>query len=82
MDSSKKVLTTVSSRVQEKNIDHEGLIAREVGKLVDDLLRTPFANSLGSAADRIWRPRPPCPALRSKAPIAIVQQLRRSWSSV
>jgi hypothetical protein len=39
MDDSKLVLRTASSRVREKSGEQEGLIAREVGRLVDDLLR-------------------------------------------
>src|SRR5262249_27268341 len=39
MDDSKRILGTVSSRVREKSGDQESLIAREVGRLVDDLLR-------------------------------------------
>jgi hypothetical protein len=39
MDDSKQVLRTVSSRGRGKSAEQEGLIAREVGRLVDDLLR-------------------------------------------
>ena len=39
MDDSKRILGTVSSRVREKSGEQEGLIAREVGRLVEDLLR-------------------------------------------
>src|SRR6516165_2189917 len=38
MDDSKRTLGTVSLRVREKSDEQEGLIAREVGRLVDDLL--------------------------------------------
>jgi len=38
MDDWKRTVRTVSSRVREKSGEQEGLIAREVGRLVDDLL--------------------------------------------
>src|SRR5262245_41886248 len=39
MDASKKAFTSLSSRVQAKNAAQQGFVAREVGKLVDELLR-------------------------------------------
>jgi len=39
MDDSRKAVTSLSSRVHEKNPAQEDFVAREVGELVDDLLR-------------------------------------------
>src|SRR5262249_18289229 len=38
MDDSKEAASAVSSRVRDKSFEKDGLTAREVGRLVDDLL--------------------------------------------